>query len=278
MKSIVQKIKAFHKRWDISSNTAYKDEFLKFKTRVLNIFRDVDMHVSKEGITQFCQILGIVEEWQELGSVRFSRNILNALIMENDEKKFYFLLQVISYLPIVEDHGQYGISEPYNRQLLFKGLVEVIELSRVNLAIAFHGKEVILYPAGEKRLDEELVDEVLGFLQGACQKHFTEALKFYEAKQPHKSSESLRRTLEEFLRVKLKNQQGLDKNILELQKKLKVRDADASIRNVIFQVFSYLDKYFNENSKHHDGLIREAENEYLIYQVGLLMRYIHKTL
>jgi len=49
------------------------------------------------------------------------------------------------------------------------------------------------------------------------------------------------------------------------------------IRNIIFQIFKLLDRYFNENSKHQDGAINEAENEYLIYQTGLLLRYVDKV-
>ena len=51
-----------------------------------------------------------------------------------------------------------------------------------------------------------------------------------------------------------------------------------SPRNIIFGTFNYLDKYFNENSKHGDGNINEPENEFLIYQVGLFMRYIDKVI
>lgn len=61
-------------------------------------------------------------------------------------------------------------------------------------------------------------------------------------------------------------------------KKLKSDGRDPQVRNVIFQVFSYLDQYFNENSKHKDGDIDSAENEYLIYQIGLLMRYLDKAI
>jgi len=47
---------------------------------------------------------------------------------------------------------------------------------------------------------------------------------------------------------------------------------------VIFQIFSYLDQYFNENSKHQDGDIDEIENEFLVYQTGLLMRCLNRVI
>ena len=53
---------------------------------------------------------------------------------------------------------------------------------------------------------------------------------------------------------------------------------DPVIRNIISQVFSYLDQYFNENSKHANGDINNIENEFLIYRIGILMRYIEFNL
>lgn len=46
------------------------------------------------------------------------------------------------------------------------------------------------------------------------------------------------------------------------------------MRNIIFQNFNFIDKYFNENSKHNDGDLQNFDNEFVIYQTGLLMRYI----
>lgn len=279
----INKIKEFNKRWNITSDSSYEEEFIKFKTRVLNIFSNIDSHVTEEGIATFCQIMGISEKWEHerFGYRRWSENIINSLIKENDEKKFYFILQAIFDLPIVTDYGYPNSADAYSKEILFNRLEEAISLSNINLAITVKNGEVILYPAGEKIFDQELVDGVLSFLNNESQKHFIEALKFYEKKNLKdaiKSAESLRRALEEFLRFKLKNQQGLDKNIKDLQSKLKTDKKDPAIRTIIFQIFSYLDQYFNENSKHKDGNIDEPENEYLIYQTGTLMRYINSVL
>ncbi|MBC6415943.1 MAG: hypothetical protein GDA46_06090 [Bdellovibrionales bacterium] len=118
-----------------------------------------------------------------------------------------------------------------------------------------------------------MVNKALSFLNKNSNKHFEEALKFYENKTTIKSAESLRRSLEEFLRHKLKNQKELQENIETLQKKIK-NNSNVEVRNIIIQIFKYLDKYFNEQSKHNDDNIKDSENEFLIYQTGLLMRYI----
>jgi len=276
-----KKLQEFNKRWDIIESSSYEEEFKKFKTRIFNILLDIDAHVADEGIAQFCQILGIPERWQRHAYDRkSSNNIITALCEENREKEFYRILQIISLLP-VQTASDYSGEDIYSRAILFQKIGEAIELSNINLSITASGKEIIFYPRGEQKLDDVLVDEVLSFLSPESQRHFVDALNLYlnfSAKNAIKSAESLRRSLEEFLRNKLKNQQGLDKNIQEIGKKLKGDGRDAVVRNIIVQTFSLLDQYFNENSKHKDGNIDEAENEFLIYQTGLLMRYINKVI
>jgi len=279
---IKKKLEDFNKRWAIIDDSSYEEEFKKFKTRVLNIFKDIDSHVPENGIAQFCQILGITECWESAmyGDRKWSRNIINALIIENKEKNFYRLLQIISYLPI-QITADYGHKVAYSRLKLFRQLAEAINLSNINLSMTVKNDEIIFHPKGEEKLDETLVDKVLNFLNAESQKHFVDALNMYlnfSPKNAIKSAESLRRSLEEFLRYKLDNQQNLNNNIKKLGKKLKEDQKDALVRNIIFQIFSFIDQYFNENSKHKDGDIDEAENEFLIYQTGLLMRYIDKNI
>jgi len=284
MNDILKKINKFNKRWEIIDDLTYEEEFKKFKTRVLNIFLDIDNHVTDEGISKFCQILGIPEKWKYalVGYRKWTKVIIDSLLQENDENKFYRLLQIIFSLPIqTQTTSDYFGEIVYSRDILYRKLADAIKFSKVNLAITKKDEEIILFPRGEEKLDQKLVEEVLSFLNDKSNKHFVDALNFYEKgvkKDRVKSSESLRRSLEEFLRFKLKNQKGLDKNIEELQKRLKADDRDPSIRRIIFQTFSYLDTYFNENSKHKNGNINEEENEFLIYQTGLLMRYIKKAL
>lgn len=168
-------------------------------------------------------------------------------------------------------------SQPYDRSIFYEKTKEATDLSNINLTITTNRGEIILYPRGEKQLDEELVNAVLTFLDERSNAHFKQALNFFQAKNAVKSAESLRRAIEEFLHQKLGNTKGLDTNIKEIQKKLKTEGTDPQVRNIIFQTLVYLDQYFNENSKHQDGSIDELENEFLIYQTGVLLRYIHQV-
>lgn len=264
LKDIVKKVDAFNKRWGIVNDSTYLEEFNLFRNRALNILNTIDQMLTPEASRTFCTILGIRQD--NMFDVKY------ALAREYREMRYYLMLQVIFDLPFTTG---------FNKGLIRAELMEAIEFSKINLAATVQNGELILYPRGEKELDVKLVDEVLSFLNNGSQKHFIGALKFYESATPSdaiKSAESLRRSLEEFLRFKLQNQQGLAANIQELSKRLKLDKKDPIVRNKVSQIFSLLDQYFNENSKHKDGDIDKAENEYLIYQVGLLMRYVNNII
>jgi hypothetical protein len=276
---IKQKLQNFNKRWSIIDDSSHEDEFIKFKKRILNIFSDIDNQVTEESIRLFCQFYGTSEKWEHsmYRDDKWSKNIINRLNGENDEIEFYKLLEVIFSLSITSLEG-YG-REVYSKGSIYEEVCQAIDLSNVNLATTVtKDREIIFYPKGEKKLDNELVNFPLSFLNKESGEHFIQALKSCQSKEHIKSAESLRRSLEEFLKYKLSNSSGLASNILTLQQQLKLDGRDAQIRNIIFQTFSYLDKYFYDNSKHNDGDIDESENEFLIYQAGLLLRYIDKVI
>lgn len=276
---LTERMGKFNKRWSSVSHDSYEESFKKFKTRILNIFKDIDRHVTKKSISLFCQYLGIREIWNSdpLGYGSWSANIISRLTGENDEIEFYRLIEIIFSLDITSSMG-YGREPTFSKEMLVEYVTQAIDFSSVNVAIAFRNDEVMLFRKGEEMLDEQLVNQVISFLNTESNEHFESALKFYQAKNPIKSAESLRRSLEEFLRYKLNNTLGLNVSITEMQKRLKVDGRDAQIRNIIFSTFSYLDTYFNENSKHHDGDIDDVENEFLIYETGTLLRYINRFL
>jgi len=257
-----QQIEEFNQRWNITDEYDCNKEFQAFKNRVMNSCRNIDNNIVYEGQLSFCSDLGI--KYDPYG------NIVKSLNIETDHKKFYFILEVIINLP------RYFFkvnSQAYYQQ----GLVKAVHCSNINLAIENKNERFILYPAGEPFLDQELVNQPLSFLSGKSDKYFVEALHFYESEKYADSAEKIRKSIEEFFRVKLNNQQGLDKNIKNLQDKLNTNGSPTEIRNIIFQILTYLDKYFNEHSKHKEA-VDAVENEFLIYQAGLLMRYIDNVL
>ncbi|MBP9864079.1 hypothetical protein KBC54_01340 [Patescibacteria group bacterium] len=278
--SMKDKLQKFNQRWSITTSEPYEVSFKKFKTRILNIFKEIDYRVTEEGVALFCQVFGISEHWEHdmYGDRKWSTNITDRLKSEENEIEFYKLIEVIFALPIPGLSGYSG-EMVYSKESMYREVCAAIALSDVNLETTVtKDGEIIFYPKGEAFLDADLVDKALSFLNKESNAHFVESLKFYQVKKHIKSAESLRRSLEEFLHFKLQNTKGLDANFSDLTNRLKTGGKDPQVRNIILQACRYLDQYFNENSKHNDGDIDDSENEFLIYQTGVLMRYLDKSL
>ena len=267
----LEKMKLINKRWKIVDDKDYSNRLANFKVRISNIFKHVDRDVSEDDIGEFCNLLAITEVWNQGTIDNYSKNIIDAIYGEKNEYRLYRLLEIVLSLPSLTDRSGY-----------FQKVKQAIELSKVNVSISMQDYDnVVLFPKGEKILDEKLVDEVLSFLTTAPRAHFIDSLNYYGKNTKAnfvKAAESLRRSSEEFLRDKLGNRKGLSSNIVEAQAQLKKNGKDSNIRNIAFQVLSHLDKFYNENSKHGDGAIDEPECEYLIYQTGVIFRYLNKVL
>lgn len=279
-----KKTQDFNRRWNIRDKSSQKEKFQKFLNRIFNILGDIDRHVSRKSISEFCNELGIIEKWesQRYGSRTWSLNIINALKQEENPKKFLRIIELIFELEIHKetDLNHFPI---YSKDILYRKVAEAIEVSDIDASITKKNGDVIIYKSGEELLDKELVNKAISFLSGLPEQYFLDALKDYKKNTPLnrvKSADSLRRTLEEFLMIKLSNQKGLSENIKELGKQLKEKCVNNHIRILIVsKILNYLDQpFFNENSKHKAGKISNAENEFLIYEVALLLRYIQEIL
>lgn len=273
-----EKMEQFNKRWNIQDNIPYSEKSRKFKTGVLNIFQNIDSHLPEDQVSLFCRFLGISENWRQGMHGKYGNHVISALTEARGDIQLYRLLELVFALEIRTTRGYQGAGG-YSKSKLHNQVIEVIIYSGVNLTTIAQDGEIIFYPKGEELLDNQVVNKVLSVLDEKSNSHFVDALKFYQAQNWVKSAESLRRTLEEYLRYKLGNNLGLEANIRELGKSLKQGSSDVQIRNIITTVFNYLDKYFNENSKHQDDVGKgEKENEFLIYQVGTLIRYVASVL
>ena len=127
-------------------------------------------------------------------------------------------------------------------------------------------------------LDEELVVKPLSYLEGQSNTLLIDGLKFYQQKKYIEACEKFRRSLEEFLRYKLENDKGLERNIKEIGSLLKAQEAPNEIRNTIQKDFDYLDKFFNEHTKHGSADLGDEEVEWVLYQMGTLTRYIERKI
>lgn len=265
-----KKIQEINNRWDIPDDLPYEERFEKFKIRVLNIFSKIEAEISFGDVRAFCNALGVIYCGFD--------NIKRVLLQETDLRQLCKQIEIIFALPW-----------RINKELLLQELSDALKFSNIGVSVTSKDGEVILYPSGEELLDKELVNGVLSFLSDKPKQHFIAALKAYEENTPQSrvtSADELRRTLEEFLKLKLNNETGLDENIKVLGKQLKELGVNNELRHLVMELLhelvmkllNKLDTFFNPNSKHGDGDISEVENEFLIYQVALLMRYVHKII
>ncbi len=273
-----EKMKKFNQRWNLSNNTSIWNSLWieSLKTRIRNIFSGtyylLDL-LEYDSAMQLCQYL-----W-----IKYSETHLNAHFEDiSNELELYAFLELFFSLDIKtlgltrKDWGE--ISKANVREYYFYKLYEAMELSGLEVSASYSDDEVILFRKWEELLDEELVNNALSFLSWPSNEHFQAALSFHLKKNWIKVGESIRRTLEEFLRAKLVNKKWLKENLTELSKFLKWAKVPSQTKNIIWQTFSYLDDYFNDHTKHNDGDLDEYDAEFLIYQAGLLMRYIDKAI
>lgn len=278
----IEKIKnsrtGFNRRWAINSSENSELEFKKFKTRILNAIKGVDQKLQSEGIRLFCNVLGIKEAWKsDAYHQKWTKVVENEFSAVDDEKEFYYRLQLLVDLPFKKINKAYEIID--HKAVVLSHIRESVDLSGVNLAMTTDSAgDLIFLPKGEELLDETLVNEPLKFLTGSALEHFKQALVEFQNDKPVRSAEELRRTVEEFLKAILKNDRVLKNNILRVGSTLKSDNRAPQLRNIIQQNLNYLDAFWDDKSKHKDGDINANDNEFIIYQVGLLLRYLHKQL
>lgn len=272
-KLLKKKMDNFIKRWHYESSTSPEEAFRKFRTSILESFQDIDSHITDYSAIQFRRILGIEAEYKgNIWMESYSCTIHQTLNKTLDPYEFYRIIELIFSLEFITQH----FKESY-----YEDLLNIITLQNVPIRIVISkDMGLLLFKKGEKYLDEKVVDSTLSFLDIKTRYHFEEALKEYEKAKPEnyiKSCEQLRRTIEEFLRFKLNNTKNLNANIQELQSRVKDK-VDPQIRNMMFNLISYLNQFFDSNSKHQDGNINDSENEFLIYQVASFMLLVEKVL
>ena len=282
--NLKEHMKDFNRRWNITYESSFEEEFKKFHTRLIDIIyieygtfpTTIDDVLREDDKEKICRAIGVSRQ----------KGITPLFENSYQPENIYFLLELITRREI-----SFGVRENFsgvifNKKIFAAKIKEAIDLSDLDITVFLNEEyELTIYPAGEEKFDEELVNETLSFLDAESDARFKEALHFYKDNQYIESAEKLRKTLETFLQVKLSNNKGLKENIKTNSKNnntlgtiLKQANSDKQIRNIIRQVFGYLDQYFNENTKHNSEDLDEAEIEYLIYQTGVLLRYIEKVM
>jgi hypothetical protein len=288
MKNIRNKMQNFYKRWNIE----YKEEkrLEDFRNRVLTT---INMYVvpffdkvkgsynnSDLWLLRYFKLIGINISRVSLESPfhdglyqRIFENYLTPNIKKGHLWEIIFYLETLLNFEL--DIPNYLNNKSF-KEILYLELAENIDLSLLDIKIKKTKDTFIIYPAGVKLLDENVVNEVIDYLNDypLVQKHFMSALqKYQERKYDRNIIDDLRFSLELLLRNILNNKKVLENQISLLGPYLKSKNAPAEIINMFMSLINYYKDYQNEHAKHGDK-VREAEIEFMIYLTGTIMRFL----
>lgn len=272
-----ESMEKFYERFGIQNNATEDEEKEKFRIGIKNVLDGIDSKINENEIKRFCSWFGFETKWEytknRVNNFKYGHNLINCIFNEENWVRYLHKIEALFLLPMSNE------LYPYHKNDLFTKVKEIFDNSYLSIGFLNSKGKYLVYPTGTKFLDDELVIKTLKFLNIESHNHFIQALKSYSEKNPSayiKAAESMRRALEEYLRHIFDNTKGLQGNIAEIGAKLKNLNKQKQLKDIINNYFHYLDNFFNENSKHNDGDINEAECELIILQTGLLMKYLDK--
>jgi len=256
-------VDGIYKRWGIPQSDAKK--WASLKERLKLICGD-DLEISEGTLKGIAFDLGVSVDLIGFWSDYTHEWYLSAHRMIDRAATPFELAQVIEAL--VKNVDSYAA--------IMKLIVKLLDDSDSGIRLSNTRAGWRTYPAGEKLLDRELVEAPLSFLTGKSLEEYTKSLEHYSNHKWEEAAEKTRRALEEYLRAKLKTTKGLESSIKDLGGRLKKTTVPTHLRNTVTNVLHSLDTNYNESSKHNSKTYGEVETEFLVYQVGLLMRILDR--
>jgi hypothetical protein len=275
----------FNKRWNIVVDE--QQEFEQFRNRILAA---VDHSVGKYLLymssisRRYAFILGQRQPPQSmtssyidlLDSVKGGRslkdnNIYRCIANASD---FPGLITYIQTLFWVLEESICPIMSKFAR-----AIQQAVDYSpAINLRIAQRGKQITLYRAGAKLLDEKAVDETLSWLTDypKIAKYFEEALHIYlsgDEKKYRNLLDNLRLALEQVVRIVLKNKKSLENQEPLLVRWLDEHGVHQQVTNMYRDLLIRFAQYQNDAVKHGEGWSL-AEVEFMIYLTGIFIRLL----
>jgi hypothetical protein len=290
MKSLQESIKRFNKRWKIP----YDDriEFTRFQSRVLLSFdKHLDYILSNTSLgTAYMKLVGLPPlSSKELRPLDESYKPVKF----HDTEIWYYISHVSDLRELVRCVQCVFWLEPYGdpdelefwdwgdkMDAFFESITTDINISRVPVN-ANRSNDILFYPKGAKLLDQKLVNDVLDWLPTYSPKsrqYFESALSEYLTKHYRDSIDKMRVSLETFMRHLLRTRKSLENQKSLLGTYLENKKVPSDMRNAYSAILYQYTVYQNNVAKHpHDRNAPEPtedEAEFIIYQTGLLMRFL----
>jgi hypothetical protein len=259
----------FRKRWNVE--TTERDQFREFQSRALYTVMNVlesDLVSRPELSYEYAKIIGRPPDLftlrlpgQSIDETRVWKVLEDPFLRPSE---FMFHLESLFHLS-------------FNGDVLMQlaaGLREDIKTSGAPVVLAHSHDKYIFYRKGARLLDEHVVNEDLEWLSD-----YPKALAAFEnalvqSSNPSKQREtldSLRVSLENFLRQLLGNRKSLENNKDTLLKWMDDHGTNVETRDMVRQLFQFYCRYQNEHVKHGDGW-KPAEVDFILY---LTATFIH---
>lgn len=290
---LTRHIKSFQRRWN--ANWDDENTFLQFRNRLMFL---IDKHLSKhivadkDLINQFAYLCGLPAPYSATGdfnkiyaSVTLEREGWKSTIIftsfTNSQLPMHLAWYLQNLFLAIEERLQIKKNNYLEASLVqfyaeLKDLIGATPLIRLSKT----KKGIVVYPAGAKLLDDNLVNDSLAWLQDYpdALKAFEQALSIYSSNDKPKFRnliDNLRLGMEQLLRKVLNNQKSLENQSKELDEWLEKHHIHKQVRNLYGQLlFGQYAALQNDVAKHGDVELLPDEIEYLIYLTGTFIRLI----
>ncbi len=164
----------------------------------------------------------------------------------------------------------------FQKQQLRQRLLEDISSSGVPIELTGTGASVLLFPAGAKLLDAEVVSDVLTWLEPIEDAHdrFSNALHLLgKPNSARDVSDNLRLSLELTMRHVLGNRKSLENQQADLGAFLKGKSIGGEVSNMFLKLTDLYSKFQNDRAK-HGNKVQEHEVEFILYLTGTFIRFL----
>lgn len=285
-----QELEQFYRRFNINNEKKEKENARRFKNSLCKILEKEIGEISLTNIfrNEFIKYTGIEQndfgtinkytkidigqrDWKDSSGsnyIKFSDTCIGKAFQED-------LPNVIEYIQVLFLINK-NIIPNKTKEDLYKEINEIMNLFCININIVKYNDKYLLYPRGAKELDEELVNNVLIWLEqyAPSRKKFISALEKYQNKANVRNIlDDLRLSLELLVQEIANNKKTLENNKSEIGKILKEKGINIEISNMYIKLFDYYTAYQNNNVKHAEKC-SYIEIEFIIYLTGSFMRLL----
>jgi hypothetical protein len=258
---------SFRKRWNVDMDDDRR--FDEFRNRVLHTVTNVlefDLVQYEDLSNDYLRVIGKPPSFPSFIAVDNITDtpVWSALKGPDELQEFIFRLESLFHLQFAKK----------TLKQLAAGLEEDIAACGVPVVLARSKGSYLFYPKGAKLLDERVVNADLEWLSDypSALTAFENALvQSSDSAKQREVLDSLRVSLENFVRQLLGNRKSLENNKENLLKWMDDHNTNVETRSMMRELFQLYYNYQNNHVKHGDGW-KPAEVDFILY---LTATFIH---